>query len=192
MGTIEQPTSAIYFHKHSGAMAKSLGARIRDQGAMVRLVWSHLFKGPDQMIENVKAVVIEDGCPGAAMIAKCYARFASDCEIHFVDSEGKFIDEPDYIKGELGGDSALPGKTFVDPKAALASLKAAGPAEPEAVPEQLESEDFGEPAAEEFSEAGAAEPQDDTPAGDTAEDADSEYDSGVHSEEAPLEDDSDR
>lgn len=188
---IEQPASAIYFHKASGAMAKALGARIRDQGAMVRLVWSHLFRGPDQMIENVKAVVIEDGCPNAVNIAKCYARFASDCEIHFVDSEGKFIDEPDYIKGELGGDTALPGEAFVDPKAALASLKAA-PTEPEADTTEREAADVGEPVVDDSIEVGFEEEPDDSDVGDTEEDADPELDSGDDSEEVSLEDDSDR
>lgn len=191
MGMIEQPASAIYFSKDSGAMAKALGARIRDQGAMVRLVWSHLFRGPEQMIENVKAVVIEDGCPGAATIAKCYARFASDCEIHFVDSEGKFIDEPDYIKGELGSDTALPGANFVNPKAALSSLRSQ-PADPAPVSEEREAEDVGEPVAEEFSEVGEPEEHDDTPVGDTEEDSSAELASGTDSEEVQAEDDSDR
>lgn len=172
-------------------MAKALGARIRDQGAMVRLIWAHLFRGPDQMIENVKAVVIEEGVPNAANIAKCYARFASDCEIHFVNSEGQFIDEPDYIKGELGGDSALPGKDFVDPKAALASLKAA-PAGAAPDTAEREASDVGEPVADDLSEAGFEKQPDYTPAGDTEEDADPEPDSEDDSDEVSLEDDSDR
>ena len=188
---VEQPASAIYFRKDSGTMAKGLGARIRDQGAMVRLIWAHLFRGPDDMVENVKAVVIEADAPNAANIAKCYSRFASDCEIHFVDSEGKFIDEPDHIKRQLGADASVQGAKFVDPKAALANLKSAAP-EPEPVPEEQQAEDVGEPPAEIGGEVSFSDEPDDTPARYEGEDAGTEHDSGVHSEEVSLEDDSDR
>lgn len=189
--TVEQPVSAIYFSEQSGVMAKGLGARIRDQGAMVRLIWSHLFRGPEDMVEGARAVVIEEGCPSCIKIAKCYASFAHDCEIHFVDRDGKFIDEPDYIKEALRANTALPGQAFVDPKAALANLKSASQAtQAEPLPEP-ESEVEDEPtfAVDELSEDSEPEIADDYDAGDPEQDTGSESFGGVHSEEVSLEDD---
>lgn len=191
MGTpIAPPASVIYFKESSGAMAKSLGVRIRDQGAMTRLVWARLFRDEQNIIENAQAVVIEDGCPGAAKIALAYERFAHDCEIHYVNEEGDFIEEPDYIRAERKDNPAVPGQT-ADPRAAIANLTRAEPAEPEVV-------GGGEPPTDEpgtdadVSDEDLLAEDEDVPAdGDNGGDQSAEPDSGVRSEEVPEKDDSD-
>jgi len=189
---VEQPASVIYFREDSGTMAKGLGLRIRDQGALTRLVWAHLFKGPDQIIDNAGAVVIETAAPNASLIARSYERFAHDVEIHYVDSDGKFVEEPDNIREERRANSVIQTDTIVDPKAALASLAAAEPEpEPEPDPPKFEPANEQDPAGEVSGEDGPSEPEvSDTVGGDGVSEG-TEHDSGVRSEEVPSTNDSD-
>jgi hypothetical protein len=184
---ISPPASVIYFKESSGTMAKSLGMRVRDQGAMTRLVWSRLFKGEESIIENAQAIVIEDGCPGAAKIAVCYERFAHDVEIHYVDEEGNFIEEPDYIREQRQGHPTLPGEA-IDPRAAIANLAASSAKPPAPAPEEPPADEPGDDDAvsdEELLAEVEDIPADRIDGGDQA----TESDSGLRGEEISEEDD---
>ena len=186
---VDQPVSVVYFREDSGAMAKALGTRIRDQGAMTRLIWAHLFTGEDTIIENARAVVIEADCAQAAKIALAYERFAHDVEIHYVTAEGQFIDEPDHIRDQRRGHSAFSGEGFVDPKAALANLAAAEP-EPEPVAVDVPVEDDSGESSEVVSEAEPAEVSDLPSDGTEGSGEAGEPDSGVRVEEVEEDDNS--
>lgn len=186
---IAPPASVIYFRESSGIMAKALALRVRDQGAMTRLVWSRLFKGEENIIENAQAVVIELDCPGSAKIALAYERFAHDVEIHYVDQDGNFVEEPDYIRAQREANPALPGST-VDPRAAIANLtagQAVAPPEPE--PIAAEEPPADEPGTDDTvsDEELLAEVEDIPADGGNGGDQATESDSGLHSEEVQEE-----
>lgn len=125
----KRPVSVIYFSQDSGDMAKRLGTRIRDQGALTRLVWSHLFRGPEQLIPEARAVVIQTSAPNSKLIAKCYQKFTHECEIHFVDNEGNFVDGPSDNSDKPAASTPV-SEVEVDPAAAIAALRAQPDPEP--------------------------------------------------------------
>jgi hypothetical protein len=184
---LSPPASVIYFKESSGVMAKSLGTRIRDQGAMTRLIWSRLFRSEENIIENAQAVVIEDGCPNAAKIALCYERFAHDCEIHYVSQEGDFIEEPDYIRAERQANPALPGQA-VDPRDAIKNLAAATPAVAEAPSEPEPREDEPGTDADVSDEELLSEVEDVPADGDNGSSESAEPDSELRESELEEED----
>lgn len=151
----QQPVTVIYFRKSSGNAMKRLATRVRDNGVQTRLVWSHKFIGPEDINNQARAVIIEEGCSGQSKIAKSYERYAHNVEIHYVNAEGQFVE----LSEEPGLDDALAplsgsGAGEIDPRDAVANLrsKEEAVAEPDPVeePDQDESSSVDTDSGEDF------------------------------------------
>lgn len=187
---VEAPVAVVYFRKDSGAMAKALGVRIRDQGAMTRLVWAHNFRGEEDIVEQAQAVTIQATVANAGFIARCYEMFTHNVEVHYVDDDGKFTDEPDHIRNQRRTNATIPGQAFADPRAALANLAASQSIDGvDTAPVEAPGNDGPtDPVSSEESE-----PEADSVRASGSDEGDEvvESDSGLDLEEIPEEDDRD-
>lgn len=100
--------AVLYFSKQSSDAFKALAARIRgDHKGSAILVWSAKWRGPENLMAEAKAVIIEVGCPNAEAIRDAYLKFAQNVEIHFVESDGEtFVDSLDPEEAEEVADDA--------------------------------------------------------------------------------------
>lgn len=89
--------AVLYFRKTSGDAFKALAARIRgDQKGSAVLVWANLWRGPENILTEARAVIIEVGAPNAEAIRDAYLKFSNNVEVHFVLSDGEtFVDSLD-------------------------------------------------------------------------------------------------
>ena len=139
---------------------KRLATRVRDNGVQTRLVWAHKFLGPDDINDQARAVIIEEGCAGQAKIAKSYERYAHNVEIHYVNAEGQFVE----LSEEPGLDDALApisgsGAGEIDPRDAIANLRATEEVDSEPDPVEEPPADEPDPVDEDSGEDG--EPKED-------------------------------
>lgn len=104
---------AIYFDKKTPKEKITvLADRARADKAQTILTWSHLFTGPDDLRTTARAVIIQAGAPRADLIAKCYKTLAHDVELHWVDENLEFIDEP---QGNTDDGDSQNGTAETDP-----------------------------------------------------------------------------
>lgn len=102
-----QPTAVIYFNDKSGAMAKDLAARVRNDGVKTLMIWAHQFSNEDHIEESARAVIIQASAPNADLIRTMYESFAAGVEIHLVDDEGEFLEGDALdVKPEAGTEPA--------------------------------------------------------------------------------------
>lgn len=94
MSTTEQRRMAkLYFKFESGALAKDMAARIRNQNSHCNLIDQQHFKGPDD-VSPAALVLIQKSAKNAKLIATCYEKFGSDgVQIVFFDDEGNVVAE---------------------------------------------------------------------------------------------------
>ena len=122
----------IYFDRGNSAAFKELAARVREAKGRTTLIWSSRWSGPADILKEGRAVIIQEGCANAKDICDAYRQYASDVEIHFVDSAGEFLegetavettqeDTPETEKTteqpESGDDSAANDKSGEDTEA---------------------------------------------------------------------------
>lgn len=95
-GTVQrnQKHVTIYFTPGSSEVMKALAANVRSQGGKTTTVWSNRWKGPENLIMETRAVIIERGCENDVDIAQAYLQFTQEVEVHFVDHNGEFVDAP--------------------------------------------------------------------------------------------------
>lgn len=84
--------AVLYFDKKCGAAYKHLAARVRSEGSKTILVWSNHFKGPEKLIPEARAVIIQADAHNAQRIANAYETLGQDVEIHYADADGQFCD----------------------------------------------------------------------------------------------------
>jgi hypothetical protein len=89
--TSSKKFAAIYFNRRSGNAFKELAARIRAEGAKTTLVWANQFKGPEHLVEEATAVVIQQSLHNADDIAHAYDTLGNQVEVHFADDSGEFV-----------------------------------------------------------------------------------------------------
>ena len=113
----------IYFDRKNTEAFKELGARVREAKGRTTLVWSSRWQGPQNILKEGRAVIIQKGCANADDICDAYRQYASDVEIHFVDDAGEFlegetaVDPTQEEKPEAGDDSAANDKSGEDAEA---------------------------------------------------------------------------
>ncbi len=153
------PTAVIYFRPVDGAMAKDLAARIRNdpRNIKTRLCWGDRFRD-ERDLEACQAVIIQRSLRNVDLISTCYRNFSDGTQIHYIDDNGTFEDEGEFLDegavGEaLGPESDTP---VLDPTAAEApdEPEQPGPGDP-AAPEATAETDA---AAEAGSGEAPAEP----------------------------------
>lgn len=84
----ESKHAVIYFSPGSAPAMKDLAGQIRGEGGRTTLVWSAKWRGPENLIAEARAVIIERGCANAEKIAAAYEKYGEDVEIHYVNSDG--------------------------------------------------------------------------------------------------------
>ncbi len=89
-----RPLVVLYFNRHDAEAFKALAERIRSESNLTTLVWSHLFRGADDLIGNARAIVVQHGCPKEQEIVNQYVNFGNDVEVHYANDEGEFIETP--------------------------------------------------------------------------------------------------
>ncbi len=150
----KRPVSVIYFKESSGNTMKRLATRVRDSGVECILVWAHLFKDPSEnIIHNAKAIIIEVGSPQAALIAKSYKQFANDVEIHYVESDGTFVNQDEEPDDDNRSQTH-------DPRTAIQGLRAesdAGDKSESSEPDPADASEGGEDSATEVEPGGDVE-----------------------------------
>lgn len=93
-GTVkrEDKHAAIYFEPGASREMKDLANKIRAEGGRTTLVWANRWKGPESILTEAKAVVVQKGCSNEQKIVDAYRKFSHDVEIHYVDQDGAFAD----------------------------------------------------------------------------------------------------
>lgn len=172
--------AAIYFNRGSSEIMKELAKKIRAEGGRTTLIWSHNWKGPENLLMEAKAIVIEQGCAFAKEIRDTYLKFSANVEVHYVDHDGEFIDNAD-IKAIGAGKAANDlAEAFEETKAEIEdkALERAHATEPEgtddediqqadtAVSESEESEDTGSETDSAVEGDRASESEDEEPVAD--------------------------
>lgn len=84
--------AVIYFEPGSAAAMKDLAGQIRGEGGKTTLVWANKWKGPENLMPEARAVIIEKGCSNEEKIVEAYRKYGIDVEIHFVNEDGIGID----------------------------------------------------------------------------------------------------
>lgn len=109
----------IYFDRKNTEAFKELGARVREAKGRTTLVWSSRWQGPQNILKEGRAVIIQKGCANADDICDAYRQYASDVEIHFVDDAGEFLEGETAVDPtqESGDDSAANDKSGEDTEA---------------------------------------------------------------------------
>jgi hypothetical protein len=167
--------AALYFDAKNSKAFKELAGRIRSEGGRTTLIWSDRWNGPENMLMEARAVVIQQGCDNANEICDAYRKYAHDVEIHFADENGEFPEDDGRTEMEKTADEEAQasreerGATKEDDEAALAEEVATDVAEDE----NPESEDDAIVQAE-TEDADAGEDDSD---GDSDDDSDGEDDS---------------
>lgn len=132
-----KPRVVVYFQQGRDAMAKDLAGRMRAMDNVeVTLVYSRNFQD-EQNLYMVGAVVIQKGCDKDAYIAKMYEAMVPDAEIHYVDSEGDWLDageeatEKEPTVSTEAGDAPTSEVHGTDTPEEAGSIEAEGSIQPE-------------------------------------------------------------
>jgi hypothetical protein len=94
--------AVVYFNPAQGEPMVELAKRLRASGARTTLIWSSNFSGAKDLQPEARAVLIQKGCRNAAMIEETYRKLAHDVELHYVDSDGEFIDQEEIADESSG------------------------------------------------------------------------------------------
>lgn len=89
---------AIYFNAGSSEIMKTLAQKIRAKQGKTTLIWSDRWNGPENLLMEVRAVIIEIDCANHEEIRESYLKFGQDVEVHYVDHDGVFVDNPEPEK----------------------------------------------------------------------------------------------
>jgi len=89
---MSKPLALLYFTRDKDAIAKDIAARIRNEGNLVNMVFATGFRDAHQAIK-CDAVIIQQSCGRAEMIASAYQENFPETEIHLYNDEGEFDDK---------------------------------------------------------------------------------------------------
>lgn len=105
----ETKHAVLYFDSGNSTEFKDLASRVRSEGGKTTLVWSDRWRGPENLMMEARAVIIQKDCLNAQLICDAYRKYANDVEIHFVNSLGEFEEEvavePDCTTDQNGDGS---------------------------------------------------------------------------------------
>jgi hypothetical protein len=90
--------AVLYFDSGNSNEFKDLASRVRSEGGKTTLVWSDRWRGPENLMMEARAVIIQKDCLNAQLICDAYRKYANDVEIHFVNSLGEFEEEEVVIE----------------------------------------------------------------------------------------------
>jgi hypothetical protein len=109
----ETKHAVLYFDSGNSSEFKDLASRVRSEGGKTTLVWSDRWNGPENLMMEARAVIIQKDCFNAQLICDAYRKYANDVEIHFVNSLGEFEEEEGSDDTEAQADISTETDTAV-------------------------------------------------------------------------------
>jgi hypothetical protein len=108
----ETKHAALYFDSGNSSEFKDLASRVRSEGGKTTLIWSDRWNGPENLLMEARAVIIQKDCLNAQIICDAYRKYAADVEIHFVNSLGEFEEEaPEQSSDDLEDEADISTET---------------------------------------------------------------------------------
>jgi len=123
-----RPTAKLYFNRGSEAVAKDLAARVRNEGNHCNLIHAHLFAGDHDVEDGTSAVAIQASAGKASQIARAYKAQLPECETHFFNDAGEFVDGPDQAE-PAARDAFASLKAAAKQSSEPVAVESGGPAE---------------------------------------------------------------